>query len=1019
MHSGTTRKDIFKKLRNEWLPEVREILLTQLSDEFVVFNQQMEQALVILDEGDNEKAFKTLAEKFKEDHQTGEPENLKSGTTDTGSDWTIKTRKFTASISGEVILDQENARFELLSEDPFGVKIGKFFKKAAFRIHSSVHNLFNKSGVKNQASKLTWKQTVPLKNLLELYLLELESLLEGWTNETERLRAEILLEADAWILHSTNLIRFDEEEAKETEEADEQDNQPVQKVKASSKEPVPSQEDIEVFFEEARKELLLLQTQYQKKLESELKRIEEQITEALSLTGTIERSPKNYSATVLNKKENTILARGKRNRDSWNELLNALIDRMYLTLSFQKLYNQAGERIAGFSSSLDKFFSESIEKPRKELESMLKESITVFDDAEEKTLKEIQEMSGSRREEMKKHVEEKLLKPLREHLNEATLSTKFDRFTSVIPEWTNNQQEKATLVEKLDISKFPPEYEFEQVEWQIVVQRVINNHLAKEFLPKELKPEEFLLQLVNGFQEVSQIIYTNLEIADEVKKSDEEEPFQVAKEGLQRAISKLDELEEQITSKKEELVFKLGGKRDEAFTKLAMLLEKQDVNEVRIARAEYKAKETAVGWKTKLQIYQAKISEKAELFSRFLWRKVKHYFEVVRKFLGFAEKEQLEEDRTDLATFLSETDDKIASLPFIYRRLFDFHKEVEERFYIRRTEQFDRVKKGYELWQNNFPSVIGIVGERGSGKSIFIKLIMEEVLTKHDVIEVDFKETTWKPDQVMKKISEALKIKDVSDTEELIEAIGRKKKRVVVILENIQKCYLRNISGFEAMEQLMYLISETNKNILWITSSTRYGLLFLDRVMSIFDYYSHTIQTDTLNAEQIQQLILRRHRASGYQLRFLADETIKKSRTFKKLMDDEEKTQEFLQNRYFEKLATLAEGNPSIAMIYWIRSIQDYDDTHFNIKPFEFGAITKIEELDSEELFALAAFILHDSLTATELANIMHEPLRDSKVMISRLVSRSIITSSEYGFSLNQLIYRQLIQVLKEANYIH
>lgn len=1023
MQSGTSRDNILKQLRGEWVPDVQQLVKSEIAQEFETFDQHLEQALKVVDEDEIEKAFKTLADKFKAAHQEEDKKGEDKTEADLNSDWARTIRELTAGIENEVHLKQENERFQWNKEDYFGIKAGKLLKKTALGIHTGFYKLgqiFRKTREEKIPDSPIWNQTIPLKNIVELYLLDIGKLLDDWRNETERLRAEILLEADAWILHSTELIHFEEKDSGEDDEKAKSEGADL-KIKKDHpvKSHVPNRRDIRVFFEEAQKELNQLRSRFLDEVEKELQQVEQEITVALSVTGTFERSVNNYTTAVISQKENTISAKERRNRDSWNELLNALVNRMNLTQSFQQLYHQAGERIAGFTTSLNDFFSETIENPRQELESMLKEAITVFDDAENKSLKDVRELSSGHREKMKKHVDEKLLKPLQEYVNEATLSTKFDRFTSAIPEWTKNQQEKATLVEQLDLSQFPPKYEFESVDWQILVQRVINNHLAKEFLPKELKPEEFLMQLVQGFREVSQIIFTNLEIADEVKKTDEEEPFEVAKEGLQRASTKLADLETLISSKKEEWVFKLGGKRKEAFTKLAMLLEKQDVNEVRITGAGYKAKETAVDWKTKLQVIWAKISEKTELFSRFIWRKVKYYFSVVQKFLGFAKKEHFEEDKTDLATFLSETDEKIAGLPFIYRRLFDFKKEVEERFYVRRTDQFERFKKGYELWQNNFPSTFSIVGERGSGKSIFIKLMKEEVLKKQEVIEINFQQTVWEPAAVVQKISEALKISEVSDTEALIEAIGRKRKRVVIILENIQKCYLRKISGFEALEQLMYLISETNKNILWITSSTRYGWLFLDKTLSISDYFTHTVQTDTLSNDQIRDLILKRHQASGYQLRFLPDEAVKKSRNYKKLLDDEEKTQEYLQNRYFEKLGNLAEGNSSIAMIYWIRSIQDYDETYFNIKPFDFGAINRIEELDSEELFALAAFILHDSLTAPELSYIMHEPLRDSKVMISRLVSRSIITPAEYGYSLNHLIYRQLIRVLKEANYIH
>lgn len=299
--------------------------------------------------------------------------------------------------------------------------------------------------------------------------------------------------------------------------------------------------------------------------------------------------------------------------------------------------------------------------------------------------------------------------------------------------------------------------------------------MAKEFVPKEIKPEEFLSVVTLELEEISQIAITNLELADEVKRSDEEEPLQVAREGLSRAKNMLLELSGKVEQKRNQLPENLSGKQKVAFNKLALLLEKQDVNEVRLADAQYMAKEAAVDWKIKAQVWWAKVSEKAELIARFIWKKLRQYFEFLRNLLGFAEEKELETAKTDLATFLSNTDESIAKLPFIYRRLFDFNKEVDDRFYIRRLNQFERCKKGYELWQNEFPTTIATVGEKGSGKTLFIRMLEADVLKKHDITHVNFTDTIWQPEDVIEQVSKALKIDGVDDIESLIDAIRRKK----------------------------------------------------------------------------------------------------------------------------------------------------------------------------------------------------------------------------------------------------
>ncbi|MCP9292309.1 AAA family ATPase [Gracilimonas sediminicola] len=1007
MKSDYSRDTILEQLRNEWLSEVKAKLESGLEAEVQQLQDLLQQTQSGIEADETEKALRKFTEKVQADIEKAETD----GKPDNNVEWLENLKPVLSQIQEEVVLPQQESRFESQNDDSGMTKFGKVFKRSARGIQRGVNATSN--GVRkvfggSEKKPPVWKQTIPLQFVVRIHVLRLDKWMREWNNEIQKLKAEVLMEADAWTLHSGGLITYEKKEG-EGEKL----------VPGEPAEITPTQKDLEIFFQEALQKLEQLKSVNTQKLQEHLQSVGDEIERAVSLTGTFERPVSEYTKTKIVHRQNSIQTRRQNDDKVWGELLNVLVQRVLLSMKFMQLHEMMEERTGGFSEAITEFFEDHIESPCKQLMEQLEEAISIFDESEDRPLKQVRQLSSEHQEKMIGFIDQQILEPLGEFTEDAVLGTKFERFTSAIPEWTNEQPEKATLIEKLDLTHLPPVYEFEQVDWQVLVQRVISNHMVKEFMPKEIKAEQFLMKVMQSLQEISQIIYTNLEIADEVKKSDEEEPIQVAREGLERAKTKLEELQEDVREQRESLEGKLQEKQHAAFVKLAMLLEKQDVSEVRLAGAEYKAKQAAVDWKTKLQVWWARISEKGELFGRFVWKKIKQYSEAVRKFLGFAEKEKLEGDKTDLATFLSETDEQIAGLPFIYRRLFDFNKEIDERFYIRKPEQFDRFKKGYELWQNNFPSTFAIVGEKGSGKSLFISLLMEEVLTKHDVIEINFEDTIWTADEIMEQVSDALKLDETESIEDLIAAIKRKKKRVVIILENIQNCYVRNISGFEAMEQLLLLISETNKEIMWIASTTRYGWLFLDKVLNIADYFTHAVETDNLNAQQIEELILKRHRASGYQLKFLPDDATKKSRNFRKLMDDEEKTQEYLQDRYFEKLAKLSEGNSSIAMIFWIRSIREYDDSHFYIDPFDFTAINRIDELDSTELFALAAFVLHDSLMPEHLAKVLNQPLRDSKLLVSRLTSRSILFKTEHGYMLNHLIYRQVVRVLKEANFIH
>ncbi|MDZ7715796.1 MAG: hypothetical protein U5J95_06240 [Balneolaceae bacterium] len=115
----------------------------------------------------------------------------------------------------------------------------------------------------------------------------------------------------------------------------------------------------------------------------------------------------------------------------------------------------------------------------------------------------------------------------------------------------------------------------------------------------------------------------------------------------------------------------------------------------------------------------------------------------------------------------------------------------------------------------------------------------------------------------------------------------------------------------------------------------------------------------------------------------------------------------------------MAEGNASIAMIFWIRSIREFDETHCYVKPLEFAMLEAVQELKPEVLFTLATLFLHDTLTPVQLSAILQFEKEKSRLIFNRLQTRGLLQEKEGQYAINQLMYRQVGRVLKERNIIH
>jgi len=200
---------------------------------------------------------------------------------------------------------------------------------------------------------------------------------------------------------------------------------------------------------------------------------------------------------------------------------------------------------------------------------------------------------------------------------------------------------------------------------------------------------------------------------------------------------------------------------------------------------------------------------------------------------------------------------------------------------------------------------------------------------------------------------------------------------------------------------------------------SRYSWNFIKKISGADQYFTHIIDVDTLDKEKVRQAILARHRATGYDLHFVENMAIQKSRTLRKRETDPIKLQEIQEDLFFDKLSKLSEGNMSIAIMFWLQSIKKVEKNTFYISPIEVTDVDKLEVPSREVLFTLASLVIHDRLSTAEMAMSLHQPEVQSRLMITRLKSKGMVVEKDNSYSLNQLVYRQVIRLLKRRNIIH
>ena len=905
--------------------------------------------------------------------------------------WLDAIEEATANLPELVKMPQEDLHYKSREGNSPFISVGKFFKRIRLgskKTFLAVGNGFRRMLKRPEKEFEVETREAPLRTIARSLLLEITPGISKWNITQARFTAGLLEQVQFWAI--SHVIGEDEEENN-------------------------SYQDVHGKWVSTLEEQL---QETQKELYEFLDDVEKKMSDILEVAGTIEHPVKKYTDEHLEKKKKHFTQTQDKNHENWEEITAALAERIEIAVELVLFEEKIEKTKQELVDNIDGFLAANIESPLAELEKQIEASVKELKSREHIELNELGGICDNIQNTTSAFINNRILDTLNEAIENKTLASYLEEYIHKVTEMDGSGPEQSILIEDLDISGDKPKYDIREANWTTLVNRILGKHIVSELTPQKTNPEGIISAIIEDFNEIIQIVDTNLELAEEAGEGDEA-PVDIVLQGLERTLMNLDEMQTLVETKKQELYSEIEENTGEVFDQLGEILKKQDHSELKWMQAQMKVQESAGGWQTKFTVYWARFVDRIDLFYRFLFRKYRHYYDSVTTFLGLKKVVGITGAKTNLATFLYETDQKIEELPFIYRRLFDFHRDVEASFFIRNPIHFDICKKAHDLRENGFPSSLVVLGEKGSGKSTLLRFLTEEILEGEKVYNQVFRNTNWKPEEIIRSLSNSLDINDAETADELIQKIRKNRKGSTILIENLQNCYLRNMKGYGALNTMLHIIAATKHEVFWIVSCSRYAWDFMNVVFKTGDYFSHSLETDRLSTGEIESMIMKRQKASGYQLWFEADQATKRSRSYKKLLDDEEAAQQYLREKYFEKLGKMAEGNATVAMILWIRSIKEFNESYFTIESFDFVSTDHFDTMDSEVLFSVAAFILHDALTNSELAKVMNASEEDAGMIISRLVSRGILVNNSTYYTLNDLIYRQLVRLLKARNVLH
>jgi Cdc6-like AAA superfamily ATPase len=306
-----------------------------------------------------------------------------------------------------------------------------------------------------------------------------------------------------------------------------------------------------------------------------------------------------------------------------------------------------------------------------------------------------------------------------------------------------------------------------------------------------------------------------------------------------------------------------------------------------------------------------------------------------------------------------------------------------------------------------------LTGERGSGKTTLYMELMNWLSQQEEPPQLhhaDVPAKTTTPDAVAALLQPLLGVNLDTGPAELVRS-DEQRQPTVIILENAQNFFLREVGGLAGWEFLLELTRARLRNVLWVVVINNQSWGYLANVFGADYQFSKTLRTRPWTQSEIRSLILSRNQLSGYQIRY--DSVLLSTR------GPEAGNIRNAEQLYFSLLWDACNGNPLMALGMWLQSITVNGKIVTVSLPPEYSGAA-LERLGSEMYFVYAALVMHENMTSDEL--VATTSMTESKVRAALKIAFNmgfVERSQDRRYRIVPLWHAAVARLLSRKNLLH
>lgn len=304
-----------------------------------------------------------------------------------------------------------------------------------------------------------------------------------------------------------------------------------------------------------------------------------------------------------------------------------------------------------------------------------------------------------------------------------------------------------------------------------------------------------------------------------------------------------------------------------------------------------------------------------------------------------------------------------------------------------------------------------LVGEYGVGKSSWLsKAMAQDALS--GATRIDLSERILDHGRL-----EALILERLGGGEEGVGEGGlgpwlENGPRRIVVIDACQNLMLRAVNGYGALERFFDLLDITQNRVFWICAFNRHAWMTIAALRKANHPFRREQMLTPWDEERIGELIRRRTAHCGVTLSF-DDLVVQRMEG----ISDENRLLETEQG-YHRLLWDYSDGNPRVALHFWLRSLVPDGDRKVRVRLFRAPDTETLEKLPEQPMFILAAIASHQNLSVGEAVATTRYPALACEGALERLRGDGIVRRDGGRYRITTHWLRAVIRFMRRKNLL-